>query len=681
MSSDDSKTGIASLFPSPGELAKLLEEAKRFPNKPCRLVWKNAEKTLEYSVTCALSQAPKPLIKRNNMMEEPNEIYEPSWVLMANKEGEKSKLLDYKGRDLPLLSDCIRNTVLPQSQQMAQSVTGQIGQSGQYESPRNSNRFERPMAEQEMPTAPMNTDPRQSMHLQTSQLTLAGDLKKVGLTDVLQSISLLKMTGRLDLSCFSQQVMLYFTDGTLDCIEQSTGFASENQAQNQNQDDIFYELLLWEDGSFNFLPGWNAPAKTIKKKLDFLLLEGASIADYNAALKEKEITEDSIIEQTEKLDDASLMARIAKGIPAQAKLQVELYKKASERVRLGDIVAGYTKPRWVTAIFGLVNSNLIKNTPKDTVAHVQSDEYQFSLKIANKSLCRPETSVLSQAVFLRDLQNHTLLARKHSYALSVTTYALGTEDQGPSLAQIKVLDELHRECFGELGALYHFDSVDFRLLSTINPYSEQSHSYAQAELFVDYFGEQCPTVPIKAAVSSISLQESKPEYLIHHTRRLLKDLKSASKAVATSQALEETKWWAYFSAAEALLNQGDTNKAIDEYRNALNELTQLNLEFDERLRLVLERLSKCYRETKRYDLAKAVLELLIDQNVHYKLHNEIAASNLDMAELCVKIGEIASAKKALGKATSSIESGALINEDGERLEAMKKRLDKMKAAV
>lgn len=113
------------------------------------------------------------------------------------------------------------------------------------------------------------------------QITLAGDIATVDLTNIFQSISICKMTGRLNLYHHTTQGEIYFTDGT---IVHALLHSAMDTVLRLTPEQVVLELLTWQAGTFRFNPGWTTSERTINRRLDSFLLEGAALSDYQQAL-------------------------------------------------------------------------------------------------------------------------------------------------------------------------------------------------------------------------------------------------------------------------------------------------------------------------------------------------------------------------------------------------------------
>jgi hypothetical protein len=95
-------------------------------------------------------------------------------------------------------------------------------------------------------------------------IMLAGDVAKVELANVIQSILICRMTGRLTVNNKLEFVHLYFEDGNF--VHAMLG--NTMRAEVQVGDMVILDLLLWDSGEFNFQPTLTTRERTIKRLHD-----------------------------------------------------------------------------------------------------------------------------------------------------------------------------------------------------------------------------------------------------------------------------------------------------------------------------------------------------------------------------------------------------------------------------
>lgn len=121
-------------------------------------------------------------------------------------------------------------------------------------------------------------------------MSLQGSLKDMAVADLIQHNCQDHKTAEMLIENAGQEATLFFKDGQV-------VHASLN---GQNGEEVVFQILTWNDGTFILETGSEAPLETITRSWSSLLLEGARRLD-EGQLEQTKITEAS--KMTQKLDD------------------------------------------------------------------------------------------------------------------------------------------------------------------------------------------------------------------------------------------------------------------------------------------------------------------------------------------------------------------------------------------
>jgi GGDEF domain-containing protein len=176
-------------------------------------------------------------------------------------------------------------------------------------------------------------------------------------------------------------------------------------------DQVLLDVLTWERGGFYFNPGRNTSDRSITRRLEGLLLEGASLRDFGKYLRGLGVNNECILEYRQCLPDADLEEKLKNAIPIDFTHQLKLYSAIDGKTNFGAVLKRLNMPRslWMPILFNFFNYDLIalvsaqQPAAKSTVSNVPTVE-QSIVKEAAKHLVRPETGLFSYALFLHFLQ-------------------------------------------------------------------------------------------------------------------------------------------------------------------------------------------------------------------------------------------------------------------------------------
>ena len=108
-----------------------------------------------------------------------------------------------------------------------------------------------------------------------AEADFSGDLEKISIGEVVQTIALTKKNGRLVLTFENKRGEVYFREGSVTFAE----------VERKKGEEAVYRLLAWKKGQFKFDVGAGAKAKNVQKTAESLLMEGMRrIDEYNRLL-------------------------------------------------------------------------------------------------------------------------------------------------------------------------------------------------------------------------------------------------------------------------------------------------------------------------------------------------------------------------------------------------------------
>jgi predicted regulator of Ras-like GTPase activity (Roadblock/LC7/MglB family) len=111
---------------------------------------------------------------------------------------------------------------------------------------------------------------------------MKGDLRDMGITDLIQHNCRDRKTAQVNIQHSGRQAVLFFQDG--DVVHAGL--------EDKAGEEVIYEILQWEEGTFEMENSVVPPAKTIQKNWSTLLLEGARRLDENASNAPQSVPED-----------------------------------------------------------------------------------------------------------------------------------------------------------------------------------------------------------------------------------------------------------------------------------------------------------------------------------------------------------------------------------------------------
>jgi len=219
--------------------------------------------------------------------------------------------------------------------------------------------------------------------------TLEGDLRNLQVPNLLQSIAMGKLTGRLQIKGRADTAMVFFVDGT-------PVHATMKGAEG---DDALIELIAWDEGQFCFFPEPKSETKTVKKRLEFLIMEGCTFLDQYKSLTGKGLNFDAIVVRShERLTEKEFEGMMDKGSGIDMDAQKKFYVSVDNHSSLFELLRSQhlSKTEWVPVLFNLVHCGLIEFRSRRQYETLSARSERASsvdwsqMRLAEKALVRPD---------------------------------------------------------------------------------------------------------------------------------------------------------------------------------------------------------------------------------------------------------------------------------------------------
>lgn len=317
--------------------------------------------------------------------------------------------------------------------------------------------------------------------------TLEGDLTKMQAPNLLQSLNMAKMTGRLDVKDKNEEARVFFLDGNIVHAEMKETLG----------DEALIELVTWTAGEFRFWPDETTGQKTVKKRLDAMLMEGVTLLDQSQYLESAGLKMEScLVKRNAIISEQEFTARLQKGAPIGLQPQIDFYELIDNHSQFFDILAKrpMRKTEYVPILFNLISCGLIQVTDQQARSAGRGlgiDE--GTLQSVSKALIRQETGILTYPAFLYFLQQEYLRYEYFNFPFSIIVFSLGHRKGGAtgpveSLQILAVKRAMQRISLVKrpIDMLGHYETFDYSL---ILPNSNAKAAAALAHRIVDVLRE------------------------------------------------------------------------------------------------------------------------------------------------------------------------------------------------
>lgn len=230
--------------------------------------------------------------------------------------------------------------------------------------------------------------------------SLQGNLKNIQIANLLQSVSMGSMTGRLQINAKNDTASIYFSGGK--ALHATLRGAEGNEA--------IVQLFAWEEGEFSFYDeSVNVPT-TVTRSLPGLMMEGATYVDHLNFLQNRGLTNECYPTRIVEFSSQAEFAAALKGaVDCDMRLQHSLYSRMTGNSSWAEIVRDRSekKTEWVPALFNLVSCGLVQF---ETTALLKSQQAPISkidwsiVQAIENSMHRADTGLCTYAALLYSLK-------------------------------------------------------------------------------------------------------------------------------------------------------------------------------------------------------------------------------------------------------------------------------------
>ncbi|MBX9687820.1 MAG: DUF4388 domain-containing protein, partial [Candidatus Obscuribacterales bacterium] len=186
----------------------------------------------------------------------------------------------------------------------------------------------------------------------STKATLQGRLENMQMANLIQSIQMSKMSGRLYLFDQGSSSQIFFLDGQ---PVHATNLESSG-------DNAVIEIMTWEQGEFRFFPEESSPEHTVKRRVESMIMEGVTLLDQQKFLAKQGLSPDSyLIRKEARISPDEFKTRVSRGAPLDLNAQMMLYELCDGRSRWQDVLGRkpMVKVEWVPLLFNLVSCGLL----------------------------------------------------------------------------------------------------------------------------------------------------------------------------------------------------------------------------------------------------------------------------------------------------------------------------------
>ena len=396
------------------------------------------------------------------------EYSEPTWTLTTGDGNRVTVIFKMQQSDVTFVqtvieSQCLGTDVGEAISRRAQTTGTELNLKGGIPNPRDTGTMAFGITMATLHGMPAAQSAAIEPESQGVAAALEGDLQNMPIPNLLQSIALSKMTGRLAVKSSKGGGELFFDQGN----------PVHAVAADAQGDLAILESLTWEEGKFRFFEREQTIERTVKKRLDSLLMEGIGLLDQLKYLQNTGVRmETYLFRKSPNLTERDFEQRVSQFVPMDMNLQKQFYQSVDNISTLFEILRRrpLVKTEWVPIMFNLLHADLIAFSDKPPAGvrmglmEVQSLDRTQIQGVMSK-LVRPETGLYTYPMFLFFLEQEFHRYERLNVPFSIVLFDMRLRDamglqpmSGPLLNEaVRRLISVRRN----LDIIAHFETFDF----------------------------------------------------------------------------------------------------------------------------------------------------------------------------------------------------------------------------
>lgn len=449
-------------MPSLNDLRFMLQEAQKMNGRPVEMPWfTNATRSTSVMLTARVEAG----------------SYEPIWAMYGGDDTTAEKLWEYNTGDINL----VHSLALQACPEAASPADLDLSYAAAKPLTKNETA---PVGTASSPTgaAPAKHTTSETLKLETttrerSKAILEGELENMQVPTLLQSINMSKMTGRLNITHDASACNIYFHDG-----------APQHADSPENKGDAaIVEILTWEQGQFRFYPNEKCDEKTIKRRLDGMIMEGIALLDQVKFLNTAGLKPDSLLlRKHDRVSDEQFKEALSKGAPLDLAVQRKFYEMVDNRSALQDILrrVPMTKNEWAPIMFNLLSCSLVSIGTASAVSPISTASTQIdrqAIQSVVRLLTRQETGIYTYPAFLFFAEQEFIRCAASGWPLSLVVFELKfLSGDAYEYLPMPIVRETGRRLESikrAVDTFAHFEMFDYAFLLP-NTYAKSSRMFA-----------------------------------------------------------------------------------------------------------------------------------------------------------------------------------------------------------
>lgn len=395
--------------------------------------------------------------------------YSFDWTLYFVKNGEKVKVWSEVSDSATIILDRIVQSLSNPGEDQ-KSSTGQKPQP--FEMTQSRMKTARKLLAKTYDSVP----DEELEQLTIKKAALNGNLKVLNITNLLQSILLGQMDGRLSLMRPGESVQIYFAEGR-------PVHAEGNKGQGE---ECILKIISWKAGDFAFEENISCKETTITRSVEHLILEGVLLMDFNEFLAGAGYEAEAVLEKSDpNLSEAQFEETVTKGEPVDLRLLKTIYLQVDGKKTVEDLCSIVIMPDSlrIHAFSNLLKTKVLKvkaAKPAAKKEKIEAKVFDTSAIISvQNQLMSPVQGLYNYAAFLFLTDYFLKFSPDRNLSLLLCKLqnnqeksATGAPSRTNTANQYRELIESIESIQGFKGSIFQYDGIDIVIsISGLNSFA------------------------------------------------------------------------------------------------------------------------------------------------------------------------------------------------------------------
>ena len=373
-----------------------------------------------------------------------------------------------------------------------------------------------------------------------------GTLEDLPPNNLLQSLTISRVTGRLVVQEKKDLITLFFEDGTL-----------VHATCRQGDGELaVLELLTWTRGTYIFMPQERTSERSIQRRIDLIVVDCLVLVHNQQHLERSGLNMGCyLIRKNLSLSEVEFENQTKNIHCANREMLKSLYQQIDQHSNFLELLRKFpvSKLEWLPALYTLVTGSLVDISDRPSQQRMVADFGAVGvdvvgLKKSYDAILRPDTGIMNSQLFLNFLEQEFYRYERSRMPFTLMVFSIA-KDAGHGLepldeAETRLLSQAIESVKRKVDVLGHFQNFDYGM---ILPMTNVAGALIFANRVMDIVteGTICSTVPpsklfFSSGLASMPEDSMRVELLLPEAVEAKNNARDTGKGVCAFKNINKT---------------------------------------------------------------------------------------------------------------------------------------------